>query len=587
MERFRWLFVGIAASLLLVGVGTGLESNPAAYVGLFGACVVLLALALWRPRRRRGELAWAADGSLRFVPAAPVGRGAARHVAAALGRVEARHLLRSGAFGVGLGLSAGVVATFGLLWSYDFGGELAHLAELLPAMVHPLAAMTVIATHRARTRGRRHGAEELFAACPTDEHTRNCGHLLTAWLPTLVVVLTGVALFGCTALVADVVWGPMGARQIGHLVGSAAVVAGGVALGLLLARVAPWAMAPVIAVVAVAIASINLSTSGSHAGAGARQLSTWLTDAHDDVRLLHTPWVAHHLWVLALGVVVGVLALVRDAGSRRPRVLVASAVAVAFTVGVGWAATRPLSAADARRIASLLNEPDRHQRCRDVGIAVCAHPDDDALVEHYAEALAPVLAAAPPAARATLRESGLRIRQGALVDVGVLDPSVRALLRSPTDVAATIAMDGTASAVEGARFWTAIGLTGTTLPGQPVLHVRGQARGVIVLWLATRGMSEGDARQMTSLHVDDHWGETGRPWPNACEAGLTPLVWARSDLEAVAAVRALPDDDVRALLVQRWDELVDRATSTDDLLAMLGLPPVGVHGSTPVQGCAA
>ncbi|MGH9275653.1 MAG: hypothetical protein ACRDZU_13480, partial [Acidimicrobiales bacterium] len=136
-------------------------------------------------------------------------------------------------------------------------------------------------------------------------------------------------------------------------------------------------------------------------------------------------------------------------------------------------------------------------------------------------------------------------------------------------------------AEEGARFWvafTAVGITDDVTEGS-TLSIANQARGVVALWLATRGADAGTAAKMTSF--DDDPGQSGsydRPWPGTCYAGPAPVVWALNDLEAARVLIAAPEAQVTTLLHDQWDRFTDRATSTDELLAAAGLELASPRG---------
>jgi hypothetical protein len=162
----------------------------------------------------------------------------------------------------------------------------------------------------------------------------------------------------------------------------------------------------------------------------------------------------------------------------------------------------------------------------------------------------------------------------------VLDPEVRRLLHDDGGNAQVIPMKmvGQRSADEGARFWVALTAAGVTddITEGAVLSIDHQARGVIVLWLATRGVDADSAARMTSFVDHAVEGSSGypRPWPDICVAGPTPVTWAVTDLNAARLLLAQPEATVAELLRSDWDRLTDRATSTDELLAAAGLPAV-------------
>ncbi len=243
-------------------------------------------------------------------------------------------------------------------------------------------------------------------------------------------------------------------------------------------------------------------------------------------------------------------------------------------------ATRPIDTADATRIATMLNNLPDHQVCEvAVTVPVCVFRGDRALARHLAAEMTAVIAAAPAGA-----VDGWTVRYALDVKVAHLDPEVRSLLRSfpPAERLIPISAVAHRDADEGARLWTA--LTAVGLHGAPGMNVRGQARGVVALWLATRDLPESQARDMTSIGPPfEEWHpDRQRPWPDPCFAGPTPVRWAETDLEAARRVHALPEPVVRGVVHAQWARLLDPATTTDDLLAALGVEPLGApRGWTP------
>ena len=248
-----------------------------------------------------------------------------------------------------------------------------------------------------------------------------------------------------------------------------------------------------------------------------------------------------------------------------------AAVGAAVT---GYAATRPIDHDDAVRIAALIADPAAHQSCAGVDVPICTYDGDGALVGSFAPHVAAVLAGAPPGAV----PDGVLLRQGADVDRAVLDPHVAALLPAdpPADGVLPVALTHNDDAHEAARFWVALAVIGVRDDHQAgeVVDLRGQARGVVALWLATRDLPGDRAHDMSSVSPaggPEHAWEAARPWPDVDVAGPIPVVWALTDLEAARRLIAAPEAELRSALHAGWSELTDPGTSTDDLLAVLGL----------------
>jgi hypothetical protein len=131
---------------------------------------------------------------------------------------------------------------------------------------------------------------------------------------------------------------------------------------------------------------------------------------------------------------------------------------------------------------------------------------------------------------------------------------------------------------DGARFDLAFVSLG--LPQEPDEElvptvIAGQARGVVALWLATRGADAGAVRSATN---SDHAGSADAFERGSLEFGacsLPPVVWSAQDLAAARAVVALPATQVAGVVTAGWARWSDPRTGTDELLTALGLPAVG------------
>lgn len=572
MRRIWPLLGGIAASgVFLLAIGGAEAGTGGGLFAIVAAAGVVWALYGWVQRRRPAlPGGWTPPAKVVFSPAAGPRASSPRRVAAALGRVEARELASSASVGVGLGLSLMLLVLFGLVWAGDYGGDVVSYVELFPIFVHPLAGLLVLAAHRARTRSSRDGTQELYESCPTTEATRTQGHLRTWWVGA---VTAGVFLALLTAAVvgrSSFVYGDPGARQLAVFGGAVLLAAGAVALGVCVARWAPWTPAAVLAVVAVGVASVRLATSGERTTHPIRQLSTWLNEPEVSVHLTAPSWAAHLLWIFALTGLVITLALLRD--HPAPRLLAAAALVLALATVAGITATRPMAAADAARIAAIVNEPMVSQDCSDVsGLLVCAYPPDRALRDHFRTELAPVADAVPEGSL-----DGWALRQGAELDRDQLDPAVQRRLTDAPAGPRAIPFEPSAHrhADQGARIWvglTATGVVDGLAPGA-TRSLAGRARGVVALWLATRGADADTTVAMTSFDPDSTDGDTsyGRPWPNPCYAGPSPVVWAVTDIAAARLLVELPDARVRDVIEDRWELLTDPATTTDELMGLFG-----------------
>jgi hypothetical protein len=102
--------------------------------------------------------------------------------------------------------------------------------------------------------------------------------------------------------------------------------------------------------------------------------------------------------------------------------------------------------------------------------------------------------------------------------------------------------------------------------------VNGQARGVVLLWLAVAGLSRDDSLDILEPERTGSSTERGDIWPSYCG---TPVQWAPQDLDAARRLLDAGADRVTPILAARWTHWVDPTTATDELLAAVGAPPVG------------
>jgi len=130
--------------------------------------------------------------------------------------------------------------------------------------------------------------------------------------------------------------------------------------------------------------------------------------------------------------------------------------------------------------------------------------------------------------------------------------------------------------------FAALGLPPEPGEGDRPNVVAGQARGVVALWLATRGLDPGASRKLTTAAPGNGNRDAGGPdsfdrgyvdWPNIC--GTSPVVWSAQDLAAARAIVAAPEAEVKAVVHAGWERWRHPGTGTDELLAALGLPAVG------------
>jgi hypothetical protein len=275
--------------------------------------------------------------------------------------------------------------------------------------------------------------------------------------------------------------------------------------------------------------------------------------------------------------------IVAVARHRRDRAVATAGIVVCLLLaGTGVAATRPMSGSSAARIADLVARPADHQVCRAAGsVQLCVYTGHEELLGRIVAEAAPVAAVLPAGAPT------VTMRQRYHGSIGDLPPEVRR--RLPGGVPAVPADEvrlGFSVGREELRVpRMLLGLQAVGLPVQPgpdqrPVVIAGQARGVVALWLATRGLDAGDVGELSSGMSGHDFGnrepdafERGYAWPDGCSA--SPVVWSAQDLRAARALSAQPEGAVQSVVNQGWERWLDPGTGTDALLSAAGLAPVG------------
>lgn len=581
--------VPVLSAVLATAFFGGLAfGSPLSSLLFVGPVVALLAwVAVHGRRPAREEARW-----LSPAPAPAPGRpvlavpGTSRQVATALGRAESHELAFSAWFGIGVGFLVVIFVTFAVINADDNGQVWLEMVGMSPWFAHPLAGMTIVAAHRAATRPTRDGTEELFESCPTEPVVRTLALLRTAVVPVGVFTAFLVAYSVALYLGSPAIHGPLSFHALPVLAAGPVLVAGAVFLGVALGSWVRFGLAPVVAVVAVGFFALRLSTAGDPGWNGSSALSTFGPQADSPllVELLPTWW--YLLWVAALGVAVAVMAVLR---SRRDRLVwLTGAAAVAVAVVAALLGTAPPGGGEARRVADLVAHPAAHQSCdRSPGgtLQVCTY-------RPYGELRRRVLAAVGPVGRALpATVPPMTIRQGFGGDEDDLPARVRRLIPTgiPEQGEGEIEIDyaGDDAALQEYRLRVAFAGLGLPLPPETAdegpASIAGQARGVVALWLAARGLdldealhlatveNPGDPDQNLVRGGGNDAFERGLAWPTMCG----PVVWSPQDLEAARTLMRAPQAKVAAVVARGFNRWSDPTTATDELLGELGLPSAG------------
>lgn len=521
----------------------------------------------------------------------PASSGKEGAVVLALGRVEARHLLRHPLFLAGAALS--------LLLSLPgpyLQAPVLHRDDITTAIwLLPLAGATLLVVNLAVLRARRHDTTELYESLPTSPSAHTGGHLVSLGAAAVVAALVVVASVAYMVALGGI-WAPSAAELA---TGPAIVVLAG-ALGVLAAR---WAPSPTVApVLLVALGAVAASLSGSLGW-----FAPWIGIDTMPRELFIRPAGWHLLYLLGVAGLVAVAALWRH--GTTPRLAVAGAAVVSLIAVTGVMQARPPSASQQAAIAELVTSGEALVCEARGAVEYCAFPAYGGWVERWAAVVEPVLQRAP----APLWNRGLVVRQRPWDDEvynADISPSTRARLfdeaghpvGQPDDGSVSVGMRwGRGPGLGGAQLVLALN-TAAWAVGLPLVTgdytVRdgdgslldtescwsgGQARSVVALWLAGSATPATDAALRSVIAAEpyafdmedrgDGDPDIGPPVQSQLHFGQPSggISWSKADTNYAAQLLDRPTDEVTALVNDHWDQLMDPTTTTDDLVALAGL----------------
>lgn len=580
MDRRSLLMLGA----MLVGVplvGLIMIGNLGTVAAALAVILLAVVLAMAFGRRSGGDVGWSRTPTGHAAaPTEPAGTPARGSVARSLATVEAAQLLLNPWFIVGIGFWVLIILMLGVLFTDDLEPTWWGMASLFPLLAHPLCGCTIVAAHRGITRSRRDRAEELFSSCPAGWPDRTRGHLLTLWVPVAATAVLGGVMLGLIVTGSSNVYGAIDDQVLVDAVAALLLPAGAAVLGVALGRWLPWVIAPILAVVGVMAVDAQIGAAGGRSWDNFRWLATFSPSTTAERIFYDPPGWERIVWFVGLIALVSAVALFRGEHSRRVPIALACSLVVVIS-GAALVA-RPLPPAQAQAMADMINEPSPHQTCSPAGrrVNVCVYRG---LGEGGREMTAELSPVASALEFADLDQVTFRhLFDAEPVD---LQPEVgnrvRAIDQGPDTLRLRFRL--TDSAREAARLRLAAWATG--LPTEPVddevgTVVAGQSRGVVALWLATRGMSVDRANQM--LFADTQRAEAGTDgngpgdiWPGRCEDEGPVLLWAVQDIRAARQLVAADQEAVTAEVQANWDRWMDPATTTDELLAALDLGPEG------------
>lgn len=564
---------------------------------IFAVAVIGGVLFVRRGGRTLADVTWQRDATPALVSVQPLERIAPVAVVRALGRAEARAWLSSPWFAVGLALCLLEIGLFGFVFAQEDAISWRNLFVLYPIMAFPLTGMAVVGAHFAVTRGHRDRSEEIFAACPAAEDLRTGAHLLSSWVPIVASAITFAALGVAVAFNSPKIYG-FRRSSLGDIAAALLLPACGAALGVALARWARWSLVPLVSVVLLVPAIVMVGNLGAPHWSNLRQLSPWPRYPGHDLLFTQRHVWSHLAWLAGLGALMGLVAL---AHARRDRALaVVAVVVVGATVTAGVVTARPIDAASARRIASMVADPAASQGCATrAAVSVCVFDGDEAYRSQVVNAVAPVAAAIaavrPVGAPITLRQRF----DSSLLELG--PEVIRALGRRGPGGRDDIYLghDSAAAVYLRARLvvaLAAVGLPAVNQEGNSPYVAAGQARGVIALWLGAQGLPAGQQQKFASFHFDNFGKpddyeltayDLGSAWPRTCEGGPAAVVWSKEDLAAARLLLQQPVARVTEQLAANWAVWSAPTATTVDMMAALGLraiAPVERVISLP-EGC--
>ena len=499
-------------------------------------------------------------------------------VAAAVASREAIRLVRASLAPVALAVLMNLPTTRG------------DISELRPASYNAaftfllFAAVVLVVSHRAVTRSRRLGSEEVLTATPAPLRARTAGHLLAVVAPTalaaVVAAWLGWHLTVSGTTVGDVVPAELAVGPV--------LVAGAGCLGVLLARLWPQAFTPYVACVVIAALELGVNTPRL-AGSGVRWLAFWVEGSLWWTLPRHS--TTHLVYLLGLVAMASLGALLRHGLTRR---LVALAVAaVVVTTGAAAAQMRQPQSVW-RRANAVFADPSSVQTCaeRD-GVRYCAFVFSVDLIDHFEAMVGAVRAVLP----ASVWPEDLAVTQRVTaLDFEYVGDSPRWLphlpdmprerIRQPDDGEVHPGIDFGWSIGQETGFGVGVAASVIGLPIVPdprdgsVCLAAGQARAVVTLWAGAHAADDADGRLQRLL------ARTEAAVVASAGADETRAVFPIVDVDVYGgfavsladvrlALRLLDRGDTAARIAERWDALTDPATSSTQLADALGLHDVG------------
>ncbi|MEU9452298.1 ABC transporter permease [Streptomyces sp. NPDC048277] len=413
----------------------------------------------------------------------------------------------------------------------------------------------LVCVHRAALLNRRRGLEEQFSVLVMPAPRRTAAHVLSV-VPFAVAMALVVGLqFGWAALRP----GAVGHGSLAELAVAPLTVLLSGAVGVLLARVLPYPVAPLVFVVAVTvvISLLGRAVAGAH---GVQWLwPTVLENGGTPVpgELLGRPAGWHALYLVGLTVLVAAVAVLVAGG--RTRALKAVTVLALAATAVGVAGQTPGESASLRAARKAeADSPQKFQTCveRD-GSRYCAYPDWKGWAVDWAGVVRRVRSEAgggAATARLTVRQ---RIEE-------ISDLTTDATL--PTSSARGTVTVGTQWGGRRVPEF-AVGVARVLVAGsERTAENMCDARTVTTMWLA---LATDPTPQDTFRHlrIDDSLaGPAAVLTPDGGSLGVTA-----QQTQVVRELLREPHDTVAARVKSHWQELTSPNTTTTEAARLLGV----------------
>ncbi|XVQ11648.1 hypothetical protein ACQP1W_03430 [Spirillospora sp. CA-255316] len=431
--------------------------------------------------------------------------------------------------------------------AYPVLHEVDRESQLGPLLIGLMGLLTV---NGAVLRSRRHGTEAHFGVLVLAPKWRTVAHALSVVPLALVTAVVVAGLFA---------WEAARPGAVGHgsfnelATGPLMVLFLGV-VGVLLGRVARSAFAGPLAVIAVLAVTFVFAVDEG----GLRWLAPLVADEGErplTAELLGRPAGWHTLYLTAAAVLM-VMVAVWASGGRTALIRAITAGALAVTVAAAVMQGRGPSAELVAARERATREPAAVQDCVRHGLTTyCAFEEFKPWTGEWRKVTDGVRALAGPAAT---RE--LTVRQRVYAVEG---PSGMGELPPAPDGGREVTI-GTAWDGERRLELAASVARGLVVGSERSGRVHCDARGVLMFWLAIRGIPDGEAQYAATRKNMGGGGGT-------ILAPVNPITVRDREYAVVRALLDRPTTEVAQRVRASWNELVQPGTSTDRAASLLGV----------------